>query len=62
MGYRDRYGLESQDAIILAAVVTDLPTQSPRSSGSHLFANRNRKDFGDPDLQAELQRLGCRLV
>lgn len=26
MGYRDRYGLESQDAIILAAVVTDLRT------------------------------------
>ncbi len=60
--YRSQYGLDSQDAIILASVVTDLRTRSGSSPSEHVFANRNRKDFGDPELRAELQRLGCRLV
>jgi predicted nucleic acid-binding protein len=60
MDYRTRYGLEVEDAIVLAAVVSDL--QSRPGGGQHLFANRNRRDFDDIELAAELSRLGCDLV
>ena len=52
-----RFGLEIEDAIILALVVADL--NSPLGTGQHLFANRNLKDFDDPDVIEELRRLGC---
>lgn len=62
MSYRNQYGLDPQDAIILASVVRDLRIRSASSPRGHMFANRNRKDFGDPELQTELQGLGCHLV
>jgi predicted nucleic acid-binding protein len=55
--YQIRFGLEIEDAIILALVVADL--NSPLGTGQHLFANRNLKDFDDPDVIEELRRLGC---
>lgn len=58
--YRDRYGLDIQDAIVLASVVADLKTLP--LGGTHLLANRNKKDFNDPGIFAELRRLGCEIV
>lgn len=60
MGYRTRYALDLEDAVILAVVVADL-TRWP-GVGQHLFANRNRKDFDDPGIAADLKRLGCDVV
>lgn len=60
MDYRTRYDLEDEDAIVLAAVVADL--QSNTGSGRHVFANRNRRDFGDIEIVINLRRLGCDLV
>lgn len=58
--YRHRFGLEPQDSIILATVLTDL--ESLGKSGPHVFANRNRKDFNHPAIIGELQALGCDAV
>ena len=58
--FQARFDLGAQDAIILAAVVADLRTRS--EPGPHYFANRNRKDFSDPGIQAELLLFDCRTV
>ena len=57
MEYKTRFGLEIEDAIILALVIADL--KSPLGTGQHLFANRNLKDFDDPGVIEELRRSGC---
>lgn len=58
--YRTRFGIEIEDAIILSGVIADLKKKS--NLGQHLFANRNRKDFDDPGITADLKRLGCDVV
>ena len=45
---------------MLATVIADLQTQ--QGTGRHLFANRNRSDFDDPGILADLGQLGCDLV
>jgi hypothetical protein len=58
--FQVRFAFTLEDAIVFAGVIADL-TRS-RRPGLHVFANRNRKDFGDPGIAAELRRLGCDLV
>ena len=52
-----RYGLSPQDSIIYASIVRDLAT-SVRTDRS-CFMSRNLKDFGDPDIRAELASHKC---
>jgi hypothetical protein len=58
--FQSRFNLSLEDAIVLAVVVSDL--RSSRGLQRHVFANKNRNDFGDPALVAELDRFGCDLV
>ena len=51
--------LSAQDALVYAAVLEHLQQASTAPS---CFLNRNSKDFDDPDLVAELQRYGCKLL
>jgi predicted nucleic acid-binding protein len=55
--YKTRFGLSIEDAIILAVVIEDL--KRFRSPKQHMFANRNKSDFSQPGIVAELYRLGC---
>ncbi len=52
-----RYGLSPQDSIIYASIVRDLSV-SVRADRS-CFMSRNWKDFGDPDIRAELASYDC---
>lgn len=60
IGLRDRFSLAIEDAIVLAVVLADL--ERYKSPKRHLFANRNRTDFNNPEIVAELQRRGCDAV
>jgi len=60
LNFQERFDLEVQDAIILAAAVADL--RGGTVPGPHFFANRNRKDFELPQVEAELQALDCSIV
>jgi predicted nucleic acid-binding protein len=51
LDFQDRFDLEAQDAIILAAVVADLRTRA--QAGPHYFANKNRQDFSVPGIHTE---------
>lgn len=52
-----RYGLSPQDSIIYASIVRDLSV-SVRTDRS-CFMSRNKKDFGDPEIRAELASYNC---
>jgi predicted nucleic acid-binding protein len=54
-----RHGLSVPDAIVLASMITDLRS---RGRSSCLFVTKNSKDFGTPDVRADLDALGCDLV
>ena len=58
--YRTLYGLASQDAIILSAIMRDLGTQDP--SEAKCFISTNVKDFRDPGISAELKLFNCRYI
>ncbi len=53
------YDLSPEDAIVYATVLSHLEGHPPEQS---CFLNRNTRDFGDPDLVAELRRHGCRMI
>jgi predicted nucleic acid-binding protein len=55
--YKTRFGLSIEDAVILAVVIEDL--KRSRSPKRHMFANRNKSDFSQPEIVVELYRLGC---
>jgi len=57
---QERYGFGLEDAVILSTVASDLRSLPIRSS--HLFAKRNKSDFSDPEIVADLGELGCDLV
>jgi predicted nucleic acid-binding protein len=57
--YQAEYDLSPEDAIVYATVVAHLKTSPSEAS---CFLNRNTRDFDDPDLVAELRRLGCKLL
>lgn len=53
------FGLSPQDAVILACILEDLPN---RGAGPKLFLNRNSKDFANPDIYDELDKLDCKII
>ncbi len=55
--YRSRYDLSVQDAIVYASVIADLERQP--WDQARCFVSKNWKDFGDPDIVAELQSFRC---
>lgn len=59
VAYRDDFGFSTtQDAIILASVVSDIRTTAPTSP--RCFVTRNRKDFeGNARVRDELAALDC---
>jgi predicted nucleic acid-binding protein len=58
--YRSLYDLSPQDGIILAAIVRDLDAQD--QAEAKCFISTNIKDFGDPDIRAELKSFNCRYI
>ncbi len=56
--YEKTRGLSSQDALVYASVMEDLPT---RGADTKCFLTRNRKDFDDPAIHADLAQYTCRL-
>jgi hypothetical protein len=60
LAYRFDFDLETPDAVVLAAVVTDLRVQV--RPGPHYFANRNSKDFSIPGIQQLLRSFDCYLL
>jgi len=53
------YGLEPQDAIVLASIDTAL---SGLEAGPKVFVNRNSKDFATPLIEGQLAKHECRLI
>ena len=56
--YEQTLGLSPQDALVYASVMHDLPT---RLDDNKCFITRNRKDFNEPTIHAELAQHACRL-
>lgn len=53
------YGLEPQDAIVLASIDTALERLG---AGPKVFVNRDSKDFATRLIEARLEEHGCRLI
>jgi predicted nucleic acid-binding protein len=53
------YGLEPQDAMVLASIDTAL---EGLGAGPKVFVNKNSKDFARPLVESQLEKRGCRLV
>lgn len=53
------YGLEPQDAIVLASIDTAL---EGLGASPKVFVNKNSKDFARPLVENQLEKRGCRLV
>lgn len=53
------YGLEPQDAIVLASIDTAL---EGLGVGSKVFVNKDSKDFATPLIERQLDKHGCRLI
>lgn len=57
--YEVYYGLEPQDAIVYASVISHLRQYQPQVS---CFLNRNTKDFNNHDIVNELNQFNCRMI
>jgi len=57
--YEVVYGLEPQDAIVYASVISHLRQYQPQVS---CFLNRNTRDFDDPDISNEVNQFNCRMI
>jgi predicted nucleic acid-binding protein len=55
---RKRLDLSHQDSLIMASVVGHLETTGPDQA---VFLNKNKKDFENPDVRADLKALRCDL-
>ena len=60
MHSQERIALSAQDAIIYAAVISEL-SRVTRTAPSY-FIRKNRKDFDNPAIHAELATYDCRFV
>jgi predicted nucleic acid-binding protein len=60
LGYKPRFGMSAQDAIVLASVVSDLGRRE--ATEEKCFISRNARDFDDPNIEAELGSRGCRYI
>lgn len=58
--YRADYGLDPVDSLIYATVIHDL--QVAPAQGPSCFASRNSRDFGHPEISAELATYGSRYI
>src|SRR5262249_4157302 len=56
---RPRLGLELPDALVYASMLEHLSTAKAEKS---CFITKNAKDFGDPDIEKELEGFGCKLL
>jgi predicted nucleic acid-binding protein len=56
--YQAKHGLSAQDAIVYASVLSHLGSEAAPQS---CFLNRD-KHFADPDVVAELNANGCKLI
>lgn len=59
VSFESLYDLKSQDAIVLASVISHLDRDKPNQA---CFLNKNSKDFDSPDVVQELQKLNCRMI
>ena len=59
VSFEKLYDLKSQDAIVLASVMSHLDRDKPNQA---CFLNKNSKDFDSPDVVQELQKLNCRMI
>lgn len=57
--YQVDHGLRLNDSIIFASVVNHLKTST---SSSKCFLNKDRRDFGDPDIVDALRECGCKML
>lgn len=48
-----------QDAVVYASVLEHLANAD---GDDHVFLNRNRKDFDDPDVEDRLEEMGCKIL
>jgi predicted nucleic acid-binding protein len=55
---RERFSLSVQDAVIYAGIIAD--ARSRDIAEPKCFISRNVKDFGRPDILAELRGMNCR--
>jgi predicted nucleic acid-binding protein len=55
---RERFSLSVQDAVVYACIMAD--ARSRDIAEPKCFISRNDKDFGRPDILAELHDLNCR--
>ena len=55
---KDKFGLTPQDAFIFASVMS----HAEERKGAKCFVTTNRKDFENPDLESELERVSCKLL
>lgn len=53
------YGLEPQDAIVMASIDTAL---KGLGAGPKVFVNKNSKDFATPLIEGQLEKHECRLI
>ncbi|HEV2687156.1 MAG TPA: hypothetical protein VGV35_01340, partial [Bryobacteraceae bacterium] len=54
---QNTFRMSGQDAIVLASVLQHLQETTPAES---CFLSRNSKDFDEPGVRDQLERLGCR--
>ena len=57
--YQIVHDLKPQDSIIFASVLNHLKSST---SDSKCFLNKDRKDFGDPDIVDALRECGCKML
>lgn len=53
------YGLEPQDAIVMASIDATL---NDLETGPKVFVNKNSKDFATPLIEGQLEKHECRLI
>ena len=56
---QSRSNLSPQDSLVYSSVIDHLAVAEPAGS---CFLNRNSKDFYNPDIVDNLQKLGCKLI
>ena len=59
VSFEELYNLNSQDAIVLASVISHLQITKPNRA---CFLNKNTKDFDSPDVVQALLELSCRMI
>lgn len=59
IGCEKSYDLSPQDALVYASVIAHLQQYQPQTA---CFLNRNSKDFDNPDIVDELNKLNCKMI